>query len=249
MPLLLIFSGYCDMAIGLGRMMHLELPLNFDSPYKACTITEFWDRWHKTLTRFFTRYLYIPLGGNRKGRGCTYLNVLLVFLASGFWHGANWTFVLWGCLHGAASVLTRHFKKPISRLPRVLTWLVTFLFLNLSWVFFRANSIQEGLWMIAKVFTGGFGPINTAITDVFNIVEVTTVSEWILNIHIKAMYPNVMTLLIYGGTLLAVIFAPNAYEVTKKMRFTVWEMLITAVLLVWCIISLEGVSTFLYFNF
>ena len=243
------FSGYCDMAIGLGRMMHLELPLNFDSPYKACNITEFWDRWHKTLTRFFTSYLYIPLGGNRKGRVRTYLNVMIVFLASGFWHGANWTFVLWGILHGALSVLTRHLKKPISRIPRVLTWLGTFLFLNVSWIFFRADSIAEGLWMLSRVFSGGFGPINNAITNVFNIVEVTKISEWVLNIDINRMFPNVMTLLIYSGTLLTVVFAPNAYEVTKKMRFNVWEMLITVVLLVWCILSLEGVSTFLYFNF
>ena len=83
------FSGYCDMANGLGRMMNLELPVNFDSPYKAATITEFWDRWHKTLTRFFTRYIYIPLGGNRRGRLRTYLHVMIVFLVSGIWHGAH----------------------------------------------------------------------------------------------------------------------------------------------------------------
>lgn len=90
------FSGYCDMAIGIGRMMNIELPINFNSPYKATTISEFWKRWHMTLTRFFTRYVYIPLGGNRKGKIRTYINTMIVFLLSGLWHGASWTFVLWG---------------------------------------------------------------------------------------------------------------------------------------------------------
>ena len=89
------FSGYCDMAIGLGKMMNIDLPLNFNSPYKAATITEFWQRWHMTLTRFFTQYIYIPLGGNRKGPLCTYRNVLIVYLVSGLWHGASWTFIFW----------------------------------------------------------------------------------------------------------------------------------------------------------
>lgn len=90
------FSGYCDMALGIGKMLNIELPLNFNSPYKALRITEFWDRWHITLTRFLTKYVYIPLGGNRRGRLRTYFNILIVFLISGIWHGANWTFILWG---------------------------------------------------------------------------------------------------------------------------------------------------------
>lgn len=94
------FSGYSDMAVGISRMLRLDLPINFNSPYKAATILEFWDRWHITLTRFFSKYLYIPLGGNRKGNLRTCLNTMAVFLCSGLWHGANWTFVLWGILHG-----------------------------------------------------------------------------------------------------------------------------------------------------
>ena len=90
------FSGYCDMAVGIGKMMNIDFPVNFNSPYKALTITDFWDRWHITLTRFFTKYVYIPLGGNRKGKCRTYLNMMAVFLLSGIWHGANWTFILWG---------------------------------------------------------------------------------------------------------------------------------------------------------
>lgn len=115
------FSGYCDMAIGIGQMMNLELPVNFDSPYKALTITEFWSRWHKTLTRFFTRYIYIPLGGNRKGKARTYINTMIVFLTSGLWHGANWTFILWGVIHGAFMVVTRHWKKWFEQLHPALS--------------------------------------------------------------------------------------------------------------------------------
>lgn len=92
------FSGYSDMAIGLGWMMNIDLPVNFDSPYKALSVTEFWRRWHMTLTAFFTKYVYIPLGGNRKGTIRTYINIFIVFLFSGLWHGAGWTFVLWGVM-------------------------------------------------------------------------------------------------------------------------------------------------------
>ena len=94
------FSGYCDMAYGIGYMFNVVLPINFNSPYKAASIREFWDRWHMTLTRFFTKYVYIPLGGSRKGAVRTYVNVMIVFLVSGIWHGANWTFILWGVVNG-----------------------------------------------------------------------------------------------------------------------------------------------------
>ena len=90
------FSGYCDMALGIGYLFDMELPINFNSPYKAASIVEFWDRWHMTLTRFFTKYVYIPLGGSRRGRVRTYVNIFIVFFVSGIWHGANWTFLLWG---------------------------------------------------------------------------------------------------------------------------------------------------------
>lgn len=105
------FSGYSDMAIGLGWMMNIDLPVNFDSPYKALSVTEFWKRWHITLTAFFTKYVYIPLGGNRKGSVRTYANIFIVFFLSGFWHGAGWTFVLWGVIHGLAQILERVLKK------------------------------------------------------------------------------------------------------------------------------------------
>ncbi|MDE6406906.1 MAG: MBOAT family protein [Lachnospiraceae bacterium] len=105
------FSGYCDMAVGLGRMLGIEIPTNFNSPYKAVNIVDFWKRWHITLNRFFTKYVYIPLGGNRKGEGRMYLNLLLVFFLSGLWHGAGFHFIVWGMLHGVLYVLTRFWQK------------------------------------------------------------------------------------------------------------------------------------------
>lgn len=109
------FSGYCDMATGIALMFNIKLPMNFNSPYKAITITDFWKRWHITLTRFFTQYVYIPLGGNRKGKIRTYINILIIFLLSGIWHGANYTFIVWGILHGIGSVITRIFKGRIEK--------------------------------------------------------------------------------------------------------------------------------------
>ena len=142
------FSGYCDMAVGLGRMFNIALPINFDSPYKARTITEFWERWHKTLTRFFRKYIYIPLGGSRKGNMRTYINMLAVFLVSGLWHGANWTFVLWGFCHGLFSVITRSCKRIFDKLPSVFCRLLTFLFINVTWVIFRAGSLEEAALLL-----------------------------------------------------------------------------------------------------
>lgn len=101
------FSGYCDMARGLGKMLGIEIPVNFDSPYKATNIVDFWKRWHITLNRFFTKYVYIPLGGNRKGRARMYGNLMIVFVLSGLWHGAGWNYIIWGAMHGVLYVVTR----------------------------------------------------------------------------------------------------------------------------------------------
>ncbi len=109
------FSGYCDMAVGLGRMLGIEIPLNFNSPYKAVNIVDFWKRWHITLNRFFAKYVYIPLGGNRKGEGRMYCNLLIVFFLSGLWHGAGWHFIVWGMLHGVLYAATRFWQRHIQK--------------------------------------------------------------------------------------------------------------------------------------
>ena len=139
------FSGYSDMAIGLALLFNIRLPQNFNSPYKALSIQDFWRRWHITLSRFLTTYIYIPLGGNRKGPVRTYINVFLIFLISGIWHGAGWTFVLWGISHGVASVINRLWSRAGYRMNKLLAWFITFQFVNAAWVLFRAPTIDVAL--------------------------------------------------------------------------------------------------------
>jgi len=139
------FSGYSDMAIGASLLFNIRLPINFNSPYKALDIQEFWRRWHITLSRFLRDYLYIPLGGNRIRPSRTYLNIFVTFLLGGFWHGASWMFIIWGALHGIALIINRAWQRLGLRLPSVLAWLVTFTFVNVAWVFFRAKDMSAAM--------------------------------------------------------------------------------------------------------
>jgi alginate O-acetyltransferase complex protein AlgI len=143
------FSAYSDMAIGVARLFNVDLPINFNSPYKATSITDFWRRWHITLSRFIRDYLYIPLGGNRKGAARQYVNLLATMVLAGLWHGAGWTFVLWGALHGAYLAINHMFRR-ISRrfswrVPAWAGWAATFACVNVAWVFFRADSISRAV--------------------------------------------------------------------------------------------------------
>ncbi len=158
------FSGYCDMAVGLGRLFNIHIPVNFQSPYKAVTISDFWKRWHMTLTRFLTAYLYIPLGGNRKGLLRTCVNTMIVFTVFGLWHGAAWTYVLWGVFHGMAMVVSRVGKKWLERVPKWLLWLGTFSFVNVAWFFFRAEYFRQPWRLLGRLLGGGSGRVHTAIT-------------------------------------------------------------------------------------
>ena len=240
------FSGYCDMAVGLGRMMNLDLPLNFNSPYRAATITEFWERWHMTLTRFFTKYVYIPLGGSRRGTFRTCRNVMVVFLVSGLWHGANWTFVLWGACHGVCSVLTRLSKRRLERLPRALQWLGTFLFLNVTWVLFRADSIADAAKLLGRLASFDFGPVSAELTAGFYLPECRLLDSLI---PVTGVCPEFFLIVFTAAALFLLFGVRNAYEKMKAFEPELGRLLLTALLLVWCICSFSGVSTFLYFNF
>lgn len=147
------FSGYCDMAIGAALLFNIKLPINFNSPYKALNIQDFWRRWHITLSRFLRDYIYIPLGGNRKGRLRTYVNLMATFIIGGIWHGAGWTFVFWGFLHGVALVIHRIWSELGFKMNKFLAWFITFNFINITWVFFRAKDWDDAL----KVLKGMFG--------------------------------------------------------------------------------------------
>jgi alginate O-acetyltransferase complex protein AlgI len=140
------FSGYCDMALGISRMLGIELPINFNSPYKSLSIVEFWRRWHITLSRFLRDYLYIPLGGNRKGRLRRYINLCVTMILGGFWHGAGWTFIIWGMVHGFALALTQLWNGlrkffALPRIPSPASWMGTMALVAAAWVPFRAPSV------------------------------------------------------------------------------------------------------------
>ncbi|MDA8715182.1 MBOAT family protein [Flavobacteriales bacterium] len=148
------FSGYSDMAIGLGKMIGFKFPENFNFPYLSRSITEFWQRWHMTLSAWMRDYLYVPLGGNRKGPFRTYLNLFLVFFISGFWHGAAWNFVVWGCFHGVFLVIERLFlKKILDRIPGVLSVLYCFFLVLVGWVFFSTKTIDQSWTLLEKMFS------------------------------------------------------------------------------------------------
>ena len=235
------FSGYSDMAVGVGFLFNIKLPVNFNSPYKAKTIVEFWKRWHISLTRFLTKYIYIPLGGNRKGALRTYINILIVFLVSGIWHGAGWTFLVWGLLHGVANGLCRLFSKQIEKIPGWICWPINFLYLNLTWIVFRAESLEQARLLLGRVFSGGFS-ISAELAE--SLLQPTLISLP------AQVVPFLWVILGYTAAALIVpVFAPNSNEIVDRRKTGVWSLLWTYVLFIVSMLSVSGVSTFLYNNF
>ena len=242
------FSGYCDMACGIANMFHFELPLNFLSPYKSDSILEFWERWHISLTRFLRKYVYIPLGGNRKGTVRTMINIMIVFLVSGIWHGAAWTFILWGLLHGAASVLCRLFRSLWDKVPRLLRILGTFVFVDLAWILFRADSLADAGVIFSKIFSPWEFRISGGLLERFALLEFTYVEEHVSFLgRTAALYPGLHLGIILITALLIIWIPRNCHE--KKFVPTAWNGAGSVILLVWSILSFSGLSAFLYFNF
>lgn len=218
------FSGYTDMALGAALMMNIRLPRNFDSPYRQRNLQEFWRHWHMTLTRFLRDYVYIPLGGNRRGDAWTACAILITFLLGGLWHGANWTFVAWGLLHGAGLVLLRWWSLAGVRLPAIVAWAVTFLFVNVAWVFFRAPDLATAASFVASLFGAqGFGGMS-----------------------LPAPASSIATL-----TIACVVAAMprNSDRIVAEMTFGWRLQAATALLLAAGILSLANPTEFLYFNF
>ena len=245
------FSGYCDMAYGIGLFFHVELPFNFNSPYKATSIMDFWDRWHITLTKFFTKYVYIPLGGNRRGTIRTYVNVWLVFLISGLWHGANWTFVLWGAIHGLFSVIERFklSKAVMARIPNAVKMVVTFILVTFLWSLFRAESVTQAMELWNRLFHAGWGEIYAPLTEAFHeLIELKVLYRLGLS-GIMTAYPSALLLIFIITTLLACIFMKNTQEKVLTMKLSDRKIVVIVVLMVWSILSLSEVSEFLYVNF
>ena len=243
------FSGYCDMASGMARMMGITLPVNFDSPYQALSVRDFWARWHITLSRFFRSCVYIPLGGSRRGMAVTCRNIMIVFLLSGLWHGAGWGFLIWGALHGAAMVLERLLKGKITP-PKPLAWLITFLFVNLAWVFFRADGLNQALALLGGLFRGSWALPSREFAAALPLKAVSEALIFIQNA--AAPRGNLLTywlplaLLPVGLGLLAL---PNPLRRAESFRPTVGRAVLTAVCLTGAVLFFTGVDTFIYANF
>lgn len=235
------FSGYCDMATGIALLFNVQLPANFNAPYKATNIIDFWKRWHITLTRFLTRYVYIPLGGNRKGTTRTYINILLVFLISGFWHGAGYTFLLWGLLHGIANVFTRVFMDAINKVPRWICWCFNFAFLNITWTIFRAESMAQAVELICRVFSGGF-----MISDdlQYQLRQMMIVDIFSQDVPFRFVLTGFS-----AAAVLGTLCCRNTNEIINRQSKSIWMLAGCCILFVLSVMSLAGVSTFLYFNF
>ncbi|WP_300363796.1 MBOAT family protein [Fusobacterium sp.] len=226
------FSGYCDMAIGIGLMFNIVLPINFNSPYKSTNIQEFWKKWHMTLGRFLTNYLYIPLGGNRKGEKRTLLNLLVVFLVSGIWHGAGWNFIIWGMLHGVCILIHRVWKNSGRKLNKFVGWFITMNLVNIFWVFFRAKDLPRAIKIIKEMFW-----FNLSSNQIFEIFRVGDISK----------YRNARVMFIV--TLLIVFFSKNSIEKLSKFKLREsYRIEIIGYILV-SVILLRQISEFLYFNF
>ena len=233
------FSGYSDMAIGISRMLQLDLPINFNSPYKARTILEFWDRWHMTLTRFFTKYLYIPLGGSRKGKIRTYINTMIVFLVSGLWHGASWTFILWGGLHGVFMVFTKHFIKAFQKIPDWFNRIITLLFVNVSWIVFRAGSFSTLRDMMAAILKFKWGSLHENICSILKPVFVEKI-EWLV---VPQWFWAVLIVVVL---IWIVLTQKNVGEKAQEMEYSLCSGIVVSCVALLCVLSFSGVTTFIY---
>lgn len=241
------FSGYSDMAIGLGLIFNIHLPINFNSPYKATSITDFWRRWHITLSNFLRDYLYIPLGGNRKGHVRRYMNLMITMLLGGLWHGAGWTYVVWGGLHGAFLVINHAWNKTQFKLSKPLAWLLTFAAVVFSWVFFRATTLSDALTMVKTML----GLNGITLTEGFK-----QTFPWLEQLgvrfvdYVPYLPPNHrQSLIILVALLAGVITLPNTQQIMQGFKPS-WQWAIgLGGVAAACLLSLNRITEFLYFQF
>ena len=230
------FSGYTDMALGAALLFNIRLPINFDSPYRSLSLREFWHRWHMTLSRFLREYVYVPLGGNRAREARVLGNLLVTFLLGGLWHGAAWTFVCWGALHGLGLCVQRVWNHSGRRLPAWVAWPMTFLFVVVTWVFFRAHSLDDA-FAIVRAMAGGSSATATASTG-----GVREVLQSLWTAHEAA------ALSMLAG--LAVVFTRRNSNVLVREIAPSWFLAAaTAGALTLAVLQLGRVAPFLYFNF
>jgi len=263
------FSGYSDMAIGIARMFGIRLPINFNSPYKSTSIIDFWRKWHITLSCFLRDYLYIPLGGNKKGKVRRYVNLMITMILGGLWHGAGWTFVLWGALHGCYLIVNHGWRSLFKnskklRIYRFFSWAITFVAIVVAWVPFRAESFYGA----QNILTGMIGLNGFSLPSVMlnNLNKIYGLGDYLLSVGI------IFNDMLYfkGQTFIFVLFIvavmmPNTQEIMRNYHPTLDAMEKKKVLLEWkptpiwltiiilmlvvSIYKMSKISEFLYFQF
>jgi len=240
------FSGYTDMAIGLALLFNIRLPVNFNSPYKATNIQDFWRRWHITLSRFLRDYVYIPLGGNRKGGFRTYNNLMATFVIGGLWHGAGWTFVFWGFLHGFALIIQRFWSKLDFKLWTWLAWFITFNFVNIAWIFFRAKEWDDAVKVLGSMFS-----LDNIVLP--NMLESRLPFLKDFGINFGGFVENIggdfyTPIWLFLGFALVLLFK-NSIQQLQNFKINFKTILFSSVAISTALLSMNKVSEFLYFNF
>ena len=238
------FSGYTDMAIGAALLFNIKLPINFNSPYKAHSIQDFWRRWHITLSRFLRDYLYIPLGGNRSGHYRIYFNLFLTFLLGGIWHGAGWTFFLWGALHGMAMVVHRAWQKTGLSIQPVLAWFITFNFINITWVFFRAKDFEDAFKVLHGMFVGPL-VLPAALSSRFPLLESLGIESGTWS---RIFYQDPMIIAWLAGGFMLVLLFRNSMQLQQRFKADFYHLAATLFLFL-SLFMLSRKSEFIYFNF
>lgn len=281
MPLSMFFDfcGYCDMGMGLSRMFGIELPVNFRNPFKTLTIVAYWRNWHITLTRFMGKYVYIPLGGNRKGRARMCANMMLVYILSGLWHGANATYILWGALNGLIYVpvkLAEDAKKRKAkqagriyirddfglRLPPVKRFaarLGNYIVNSMMFIPFMASSLAEAgvyiksMWssLVTAISSGNALSAFAIREDYLKVFETDELWYVLKGLHIAAhsFAPALCMVVIFGITFAAAMLSKSAQDIAAKMKINVKNAVLLGALLSWCILTYSQVTTFIYVNF
>ncbi len=228
------FSGYSDMAIGMGHMLGFDFLENFNYPYVSCSVQEFWRRWHISLSSWFRDYLYIPLGGNRRGKVRTYINLIIVFACTGLWHGASFSFIVWGLWHGLFLVIERlGFKKVLDKLPKFIGWIYTMLVVLVGWVFFRADTLPAAMKYLGEMFsfTGG---VSNGMAQFDNLSFIITVIAIVLCTPVYQFLKGKL----------------EKTEGGKKAAFVIGAVLATGLFILSVIfLTGSGYNPFIYFRF
>ncbi len=245
------FSGYCDMAMGAALLFNIKLPINFNSPYKSLNIQDFWRRWHITLGRFLRDYIYIPLGGSQKTEIVTYSNLIVTFLIGGLWHGASWMFIIWGALHGVALVVHRLWSTLGFVLPKAVAWFITFNFINLTWVFFRAEDIKTALNIITNMFSIRNGNLPISEVHTYSIAWLGSNADLLFNILPTGIVANFLSFIAIACAMM-LISCKNSLEIAgdnslQSKRYCAYFAVVFAVS-VYVMVSTSN-AVFLYFNF